>query len=82
MSTGAAVLAWIGLGLGLGALLQVLVLFYRVLRPLREIKRYTDDILAAGLGIARNLDPVEEAEETRRLATALPGAVRRALGGT
>ena len=76
MSTGVAVLAWIGLALGLGGLVQVLILLNRVLRPLREIKRYADEILESGLGIARNLDDVDEALRTRELAQALPAAVR------
>ena len=80
MSTWVVVLSWIGLALGLGALLLVLALFQRVVRPLREIKRYADDILAAGLGIARNLDGIDEALETRELATALSGGLREIVG--
>ena len=57
----------------------VVILLNRVLRPLREIKRYTDDILEAGLGIARNLDGIDEAATTRDLATALPRLAPPAL---
>ena len=53
----------------------------RVLRPLREIKRYADDTLAAGLGIARNLDGADDIVRTRELASALPGLVRSAFSG-
>lgn len=73
MSTGIAVLAWIGLALGAVILLVVVALFNRVLRPLRETQRYADDILEAGLGIARNVDGIDEAVRTRELATAVPG---------
>jgi len=80
MSTTVVVLAWIGLAFGFGALVQVLLLLQRVVRPLREIKRYAEDILEAGLGIARNLDGIDEALETRELATALSGGLREIVG--
>ncbi len=73
MSTTAAVFAWIGLALGAVVLTVVVLLFDRVFIPTREIKRYADDILDAGVGIARNLDGVDEAVRTRDLATAVPG---------
>ena len=76
MSTGVAILAWIGLFVGLQVLVLALLLFHRVTRPLREIKRYTDEILTAGVAIARNLDDVEEALRTRALVSALPDGVR------
>ena len=73
MSTGVVVLAWIGLALGLVVALLVVFLFGRVVRPALEVERYSRDILDAGLGIARNLDGVDEAVRTRDLATAVPG---------
>lgn len=73
MSTTLIVLAWIGLALGLVIAVAVVALFNRIVRPALEIKRYADDILAAGVGIARNLDGVDEAVRTRDLATAVPG---------
>lgn len=73
MSTGVVVLAWIGLALGLVVALLVVFLFSRVVRPALEVERYSRDILDAGLGIARNLDGVDEAVRTRDLATAVPG---------
>lgn len=83
MSTGAVVLAWLGLALGLVVALLVVWLFDRVIRPALEIERYAGDILAGGLGIASNLDGVDEAVRTRDLATAVPGlavAYLRKLG--
>jgi hypothetical protein len=65
--------AWIGLGAVLVAEVVVVLLFNRVVRPALEIGRYADDILAAGIGIAKNLDGVDEALRTRELATAVPG---------
>jgi hypothetical protein len=80
MSTWVVVLAWLGLAAGAGGLVQVLLLLNRVLRPLREIKRYADDILEAGIAIARNLDGVDEAVETRELTRALPELVGATFG--
>ena len=73
MSTTVVVFAWIGLALGLVVALLVVWLFDRVVRPVREIERYSRDILVGGLGIAGNLDGVDEAVRTRDLATAVPG---------
>jgi hypothetical protein len=83
MSAITVVFAWIGLGLGLLVALLVVALFDRIMRPALEIKRYAGDILVAGIGIARNLDGVDEAVRTRELATAVPGlavAYLRKLG--
>jgi hypothetical protein len=65
------VLALVGLALGLVVLTVVLGLFYRVLRPVWEIGRYAEDTLAAGLGIARNLDGLDEINRTRELGAGL-----------
>ena len=80
MSAGVLALISIGLALLLGVAVAVLVLLNRVLRPLREIKRYADDILAAGLGIASNLDGADEAVHTRELVVELPAFVRDRFG--
>ena len=73
MSTTVVILAWIGLALGLVVALVVVWLFDRVVRPALEIERYSRAILDAGLGIAGNLDGVDEAVRTRDLATTVPG---------
>ncbi len=83
MSTTLIVFAWLGLALGLVVAALVVALFNRIVRPALEIKRYADDILVGGIGIARNLDGVDEALRTRELATAVPGlamAYLRKLG--
>ena len=67
MNTLLTVLALLGLLAGLGAAVLLLALLHRVLKPLLESKRYADDILAAGLGIARNLDGADELVRTRDL---------------
>jgi hypothetical protein len=73
VSTGGAILAWVGLVLGLVIAIVVVALLQSVLRPVLEIRRYADDILAAGVGIAKNLDPVDELGHTHELAQAVPG---------
>jgi hypothetical protein len=73
-------LGWaVGAAVFLLSLPVVLLLLNRVLRPLREIKRYSDDILTAGLGIARNLDGIDVAVTTRDLAASLPRHAPTAL---
>jgi len=72
ISTGAAILAWVGLALGLVVAVLVVLLFNRVLEPLLEIDRYAKDILDAGVQIAKNLDDADEIARTRELATAVP----------
>lgn len=66
------VLAWFGLALGLAVAVVVVLLFNRVVRPALEIERYANDILDAGLAIARNLDGADELVKTRDLAVAVP----------
>lgn len=72
VSTGTAVLSLIGLAVGVVVLVVVVILFHAVLRPVLEIKAYSEDILDAGLGIARNVDAADELVRTRDLATAVP----------
>ena len=85
IGTGDAILAWIGLALGLVIAVVVLALLHQVARPALEIRRYADHILQAGLGIARNLDGAEELADTHKLATALPrlaaGYLHKVRGG-
>jgi hypothetical protein len=73
VSTGGAILAVIGLVLGLVVLIAVIGLFNRIMTPASEIDAYASDILTAGLGIAGNLDAVDELETTRSLGGAVPG---------
>jgi len=82
ITTGAAILAWIGLALGLIVAVLVVSLLHRVLRPVLEIERYAERILEAGVGIAKNLDDVDQLDRTRELGGALPdlaGAYLRKL---
>jgi hypothetical protein len=79
VSWGVFVLALVGLALGLVVAGAVVLLFARIVRFLGEIDRYAADILEHGVGIARNLDGVDEAVRTRELAAAVPGLATRYL---
>jgi hypothetical protein len=73
ISTGMAILALIGLAVGLVLALVVVALFNRVVRPALEIDRYAGDIEEAIAAIARNTEPVAELARTRDLVTTVPG---------
>jgi hypothetical protein len=84
VGTGEAILAWIGLGLGLVVAVLVVGLFNRVIGPALEVERYAERILEGGVGIAKNLDDADEVVRTAELATAVPdraGAYLRKLQG-
>lgn len=71
ISTGAAVLWWIGIAaLFLVVIPLVLLLVQRVLSDLREIRDYASDVLDHGVAIANNLEPVPALAETRDLVKA------------
>ena len=72
MSTGMEILSLVGLLLALALLLVVLGLFNRVVRPIFEIDRYAKDILDGGIGIAKNVDAVDELAKTRDLVNTVP----------
>ena len=73
VTTGEAILAWLGLVLLLVVAVVVLILLESLRRPIAEIDHYASDILDAGIGIAKNLDGAEELLRTHALATAVPG---------
>ncbi|HET8953563.1 MAG TPA: hypothetical protein VFN44_23780 [Solirubrobacteraceae bacterium] len=73
VTTAQAILAWIGILLLLVVAVVVLVLLENVRRPIEEIDRYATDILEGGVGIAANLDGVDELAKTHAIAQAAPG---------
>jgi len=73
VTTGQAVLAWIGLVLLLVIAVVVLLLLENLRRPVEEIDRYATHILDAGVGIAKNLDGVDDLATTHELSRAVPG---------
>jgi hypothetical protein len=73
VTTFEAVLALVGLALGLVVAVVVVLLFNRIVIPALEIERYAEDILEAGIGIAKNLDDVDALVRTRELGSAVPG---------
>ncbi len=61
---------WWAIGIALLVLVVipvVLLLLFTVLRDIREIRVYADDILEHGVAITGNLDPVPALAETREL---------------
>jgi len=73
VTTGQAVLAWIGLALLLVVAVVVLLLLENLRRPVAEIDRYAEHILDAGVGIAKNLDGIDDLAATHQLSQAVPG---------
>lgn len=67
------VLAWIGVAALLVVAVVVLGLLENLRRPVEEIDRYASHILDAGVGIAKNLDGVDDLATTHQLAGAVPG---------
>lgn len=55
----------------------VLLLLNRVLRPIKEIRAYGDDILEHGVGLTGALDSVPELVRTSELATVARANVER-----
>ncbi len=74
VTTAGAILAFIGLVLGVVVLGLVVVLFVRVVRPLFEIRRYALHIQPSIATIERNLEGLSELERTRELAARVPRA--------
>ena len=73
ISTGAAILAWIGLALGLVVAVVVVALFNRVMRPLLEIEDYAEDIQEAIDSIGANLEDADQIVRTGELGAGVPG---------
>lgn len=80
IGVGNAILGSITVVAALVGAVAALGLLNRVARPALEIERYADDILEAGLAIARNVDGVDELARTRELASAVPGLASAYLG--
>jgi hypothetical protein len=79
VTTAEAILALAGLVVLLVVALTVWHLLESVRRPIAEIDAYAEDILAAGVGIATNLDAVDQLHRTHELGGAVPGLAVRYL---
>lgn len=76
ISTAAATWWWIGLALVLLVITPIIALLaYRLVQVVAEIRRYADDIVAHGGGLATELEAVAALGQTRELT----GAIRDAL---
>ncbi len=79
VTTAQSVIALVGLVLGLVVAVLVLNMLSAVLRPVKEIDAYAQDILTAGVGIATNLDGADQLVRTHELGGAVPGLAVRYL---
>ncbi len=70
---GTAVLVWVVAPV-------VILLANRVIRPATEIRRYAEDILEHGVGLARNLDPVSALATTGESISKVKNLAVRYLG--
>lgn len=82
VSGGTAVLWWLGLAVVVLAVIPaVLLVAVQIVRALTEIRRYSDDILEHGVGLAGALDPVPELERTRALSAEVGNGFGRVAAG-
>lgn len=90
IGAGAAFVWWLGLALVVLVVVPlVLFLAVEIIRSIAEIRRYSEDILEHGVGLAGALDPVPELAHTRELTTAvapvfqqLAAGLKQLLGGS
>lgn len=72
ISTGLAILAWIGLAIGLVVLLVVVFLLNEVLTPLREIARHARGVPEVAPFVVTGVKGVEDLRRTSELASSVP----------
>lgn len=74
LPTSGVILWWIGVAaLFLVVIPLVLALALRVIKHIREIKGYADDVLVHGVAVTENLDPVPALLQTRDLVKSASG---------
>jgi hypothetical protein len=73
-----AVLWWLALAaFYLGVIPAVILVANRLIRAVREIRAYAEDVLEHGVGITRELEPVPELLRTREAATEIAAGIER-----
>lgn len=68
---------WLGLLVVLAVVLAIAYLAHQVVRNIAEIRRYSQDILEHGVGLAGELDPVPLLGRTQELVVAVADAFRQ-----
>lgn len=72
---------WIGNALGVVAVVPLLlILIFGVVRLVRQIAWYADDILEHGVGLTGNLDPVPALGQTRELVSDVTASAAEYVG--
>lgn len=79
MGVAPAIIAWVAVAVAFVGALAAVVLLFLVVRPALEIRRYAQHISAAGTAISNNLEGLDELQQTRELAVAVPGLAQRYL---
>lgn len=77
VGTIAATIWWLGLVVVLAVVLFIAYLAQQLVKNIAEIRRYSEDILEHGVGLAGELDPVPLLGQTRELAVAVGDAFRQ-----
>lgn len=78
LSVGVAIMWWIGVIVLFVVVIPLLLfLVQQVLSELREIKDYATDILAHGVGVTKNLEPVPALRQTAELVKNVRGGLSR-----
>lgn len=89
IGAGPAFVWWLGLALVVLVVIPLVLFLARdIILAIAEIRRYSEDILEHGVGLAGALDPVPELAHTRELTQAVGGeftklaaGLKRLLGG-
>jgi len=67
---------WIGDVILLVATVVLLLVIYRILKPIREIQQHANEIIDHGVAVSRNLEAIPKLLQTQRLV----GVARQGVG--
>jgi hypothetical protein len=82
IGAGWATIWWLGLAVVVLVVVPLVLLIARdILRAVKEIRQYSDDILQHGVGLAGELDPVPELQHTSDLTRSVSGDLERLASG-
>jgi hypothetical protein len=67
---------WLGDVILLVATVVLLLVIYRILKPIKEIQQHANEIIEHGVGLSRNLEAIPKLLQTQRLV----GVARQGVG--